>query len=157
MTPRLQSLLVANGALVFLLGMVAGFPFTFVLIGKVAVWPIPGSVDWTMPGDVRAWRMAHLEGILNGLTLIGVAAVGPRLALGDRGQRWLTWSLLVTAWGNMVASLIGPIFGGRGLEFREGTANNVMYVLFMLAVVAIFVAMILVAWGAMRARTAGRE
>jgi hypothetical protein len=154
MAPRFQSLLVANGALVFLLGMVAGFPFAFVLLGKVVLWPIPGSVDWTMPGDARAWRMAHLEGILNGLTLIAVAAVGPRLALGERGQRWLAWSLLVTAWGNMIASLVGPIFGGRGLEVAEGNANNLMYVLFVIAIVAVVIAMILVFRGAVRARNA---
>jgi hypothetical protein len=153
MPARLQSLLIANGALVFLLGMLAGFPFAFVLLGKVVLWPIPGSADWAMPGDVRAWRMAHLEGILNGLTLIAVAAVGPRLALGARAQRWLAWSLIVTAWGNQVASLIGPIFGGRGLEFGKGAANDLMYVLFVVAVVAVVVALILVALGALRART----
>ena len=151
MSSRLQSLLVAHGALVFLLGMIAGFPFAFVLVGKVVLWPIPGSLDWTMPGDVRAWRMAHLEGILNGLTLIAVAAIAPRLRLGDRAQRWLAWSLIVTAWGNMIASLIGPLFGGRGLEFTQGTANNVMYVLFVIAILAILLAMTLVAWGALRA------
>ena len=157
MAPRLQSLLVANGALVFLLGMVAGFPFAFVILGKIVLWPIPGSLVWTLPGDVRAWRMAHLEGILNGLTLIAVAAVAPRLRLGDRAQRWLAWSLIVTAWGNIIASLIGPTFGGRGLELTERTANNVMYVLFVIAIVAILLAMTLVAWGALRAARAGRD
>jgi hypothetical protein len=148
MTPRQQSLLVANGALVFLLGMLAGFPFAVVALGQV-----PGP----FPGDLRAWRMAHLEGILNGLTLFAVAAIAPRVALGERAGRWLFWTLLVTAWGNQIASLIGPTIGGRGLEITGGMANDTMYVLFLVAVFAILVAMILIVVGATRAARARRE
>ncbi len=150
MSDRLQSLMVANGALVFLVGMLAGFPFTFLVLGKVVLWPIPGALEWTMPGDVRGWRMAHLEGILNGLTLIGVAAVAPRLSLGERAHAVVAWGLIVTAWGNVVASVIGPIWGGRGLAFGEGAANSIMYLLFVLAVVTVMIAMWLVFRGAMR-------
>ena len=148
MSARLQSLLIANGALVFLVGLAAGFPFAFVVLGKIVLWPIPGALEWQMPGDVRAWRMAHLEGILNGLTLFAVAAIGPRLTLSARAHAVLAWSLVVTAWGNIVASLIGPMFGGRGLEFGGGTANSLMYVLFVVAVGAVIVAMVLVFRGA---------
>src|SRR5262249_46368507 len=72
MNDRLRSLMVGHGALVFLVGMVAGFPFAFAILGRIVLWPFPGAIDWTGSTDVRAWRMAHLEGILNGLTLIGV-------------------------------------------------------------------------------------
>ena len=151
MNERLRSLMVGHGALVFLVGMAAGFPFAFAILGRVVLWPFPGAIDWTGSTDVRAWRMAHLEGILNGLTLIGVAAVGSRLALGERAQAVVAWALIVTAWGNMVASLVGPLAGGRGLEFGHGIANSAMYVLFVVAVVAVIVAMALVARGAFRA------
>jgi len=141
MSQRLASVLVANGALVFLVGMAAGFPFAFLLIGKVAIWPIPGSIEVLMPGDVRGWRMAHLEGVLNGLTLIAVAAVGPRLPLAERSARVLTWSLLVMAWGNEIASWIGPLFAVRGLEFGSGVANSVVYLLFVAAIVGVLTGM----------------
>jgi len=153
---RSASVLIANGALVFLAGMAAGFPFAFLLLGKIALWPIPGAIDVMMPGDVRGWRMAHLEGVLNGLTLIGVAAVGSRLRLSDRAERVLVWSLIVMAWGNEVASWIGPLFGGRGLAFGGGVANSLMYLLFVAAIVGVVVAMWLVAAGALAAlRTSG--
>jgi hypothetical protein len=156
MSDRLQSTMIAHGALVFLVGMVVGFPFAFVLLQKVVLWPLP-AVQWTPPGDVRAWRMAHLEGILNGLTLIAVAAAGRRIALGVRAQAWVGWGLIVTAWGNMIASVIGPLFGVRGLEFGDGVANSLMYLLFVVAIVAVMVAMVLVARGAFAAaRQAGR-
>ncbi|MBI1818494.1 MAG: hypothetical protein HYR72_26215 [Deltaproteobacteria bacterium] len=150
MSSRLQSLLIAHGALVFLAGLLAGFPFAFLLLGKIVLWPIPGSIDVTMPGDVRGWRMAHLEGILNGLTLFAVAAIGARLTLSERAQKTIAWSLIVTAWGNVIASIIGPIFGGRGLAFGDGVANSLMYLLFVAAIVAVVIAMWLVFVGARR-------
>lgn len=155
MSERLQSTMIAHGALVFLVGMVAGFPYAFVLIQKIALAPLP-SVDWVPPGDVRGWRMAHLEGILNGLTLIAVAAAGRRLRLTARAQAWIGWGLVVTAWANTLASVIGPLFGGRGLELGGGIANDLMYVLFVLAVVTVMVAMALVARGAFAARDEAR-
>jgi hypothetical protein len=135
MSDKLRSLLVAHGALVFLAGMAAGFPFAIAILDT---------------GDVRAWRMAHLEGILNGLTLIGVAAVGSQLSLSSRAQQMVAWSLVVTAWGNMIASFMGPIFGARGLTFGGTVANSLMYLLFMVAVVAVVLAMWLVFRGALR-------
>jgi len=143
MNHRLRSLLVAHGALVFLVGMLAGFPFAMVLLAGADTPPVPG--------DVRAWRMAHLEGVLNGLTLIGVAGVGRDIVLTQRAQVLLFWSLVITAWGNMIASTIGPLFGGRGLAFGGGVANSVMYLLFMAAVVAVIVAMVVMVRGAWRA------
>jgi len=142
--------MIAHGALVFLVGLLAGFPFAFFELGRIVLWPIPGSISVSLPGDVRGWRMAHLEGILNGLTLIAVAAAMPRLRLSGRQRATVGWLLIVTAWGNAVASVIGPLSGGRGLEFGGGLANSVMYLLFVAAVVAVIIAMWLVFVGALR-------
>jgi hypothetical protein len=150
MAERWRRWLIANGALVFLVGLLAGFPFAFFEIGKITLWPLPGAISVSLPGDVRAWRMAHLEGILNGLTLFAVAAVLPAVHLRDREQAVVGWSLLVTAWGNTVASLLGPLSGGRGLEFGGGVANSLMYLLFVAAVVAVILAMLLICRGALR-------
>jgi len=152
MTERTQSLMIVHGALVFLVGMAAGFPYAFVLIEKIAVWPIPGSIEWTPPGDERAWRMAHLEGVLNGLTLIAVAAVGNRLTLSPRLVAVVAWGLILTSWGNIIASVLGPIVGGRGLEFGDGPGNSIVYLLFIVAVFAVIAAMAIVCKGALAYR-----
>jgi hypothetical protein len=136
MPRRLQRLLVAHGALVFIVGLVSGFPFALATLAQ------------PVPGDVRGWRMAHLEGVLNGLTCFAVAAVGPVLRLSPRAHAVLAWTIVVTAWGNQIASVMGPLLGGRGLELGHGLVNDVMYVLFVVAVVTIFVAMGLVVRGA---------
>jgi hypothetical protein len=143
MNHRLRSLLVVHGALVFLVGMAAGIPFAMVLLA--------GADSPPVPGDVRGWRMAHLEGVLNGFMLFVVAGIGRDVVLTQRTQAILFWSLLVTAWGNIIASIIGPIFGARGLAFGVGSANNLMYVLFMAAVFAVIVAMLVTVRGAWRA------
>lgn len=73
--------MVAHGAAVFLVGLAAGFPFAFVILEKIVLWPIPGEIEWSPPGDYRGWKMAHLEGIMNGLTLIAVSAAAGSLKL----------------------------------------------------------------------------
>lgn len=157
MSERLRARLVVHGALVFLAGLLAGFPFAFFELGKIALWPLLGDVAVTLPGDTRAWRMAHMEGILNGLLLFAVAALAPLLRLRGREPAVLAWSLVVTAWGNMLASIIGPLSGGRGLEFGGGVANSVMYLLFVAAIVGVLAAAIIVLRGAARRAREGES
>src|SRR5436190_587322 len=95
--------MIFHGAVVILLGLLAGFPYALVVTGSLA-------------GSERAWRMAHLEGVLNGLLVIVVAAVWDRLALDGWKRDVLAWSLVLIAYGNVVASVIGATFAGRGLE-----------------------------------------
>jgi hypothetical protein len=147
--------MVAHGALVFLAGMAAGFPFAFEILGRIELWPVPGSLAVDVPGDYRGWRMAHLEGVLNGLLLIAVGSFGDRLRLSPRAGAWVVWGLVATGWGNVVASILAPLTGTRGLAFSGASWNTVVFLLFMVAVVAVIVAMALVFRGAVaRARQA---
>jgi hypothetical protein len=95
--------------------------------------------------------MAHLEGILNGILLISVAAVGERLRLSARQSGWVTGGLLVCAWGNILASWLGPLVGGRGLSFTGLSGNSVVYLLFVAAIVGVLAAMTIVFIGARHA------
>jgi hypothetical protein len=140
MNERDQRTLVRHGAIVFLLGMAAGFPFAFEILGRFELWPLP-SIDFDMPGDYRGWRMAHLEGALNGMLLISVAAVGPHLKLGPLAAAWVTKGLLVCAWGNITASWIGPLSQTRGLSFDGFSWNSLVYGLFVAAIVGVVGAM----------------
>ena len=150
MSDALRARLVAHGALVFLVGLLAGFPFAFHELGKIALWPFIDGIPVSIPGSTRARRMAHMEGILNGMLLFALAAVAPLLRLGGREPALLYWSLLTTAWGNILASLLGPLSGGRGLEFGSGAANSVMYLLFVAAIVGAITAAVVVFRGAWR-------
>ena len=134
--------MIFHGAVVILLGLLAGFPYALVVTGSLA-------------GSERAWRMAHLEGVLNGLLVIVVAAVWDRLALDGWKRDVLAWSLVLIAYGNVVASVIGATFAVRGLEPGGSPSNTLVYLLFMMAVVGIVVGIGLVAEGAWKRRRSG--
>ncbi len=129
--------LVLHGVVVIVLGLLAGFPYALVVTGDLV-------------GEVRAWRMAHLEGILNGLVLIGVGAAGSVIALDARQASWLFWSLLVAGYGNVVAATIGAWFGVRGLAPTGPASNFVVFALFTAAIVGVFVGLALAGLGAWR-------
>jgi len=136
--------MIFHGAVVILLGLLAGFPYALVVTGSLA-------------GSERAWRMAHLEGVLNGLLVIVVAAVWDRLALDGWKRDVLAWSLVLIAYGNVVASVIGATFAVRGLEPGGSPSNTLVYLLFMMAVVGIVVGIGLVAEGAWKRRRSGNS
>jgi dolichol kinase len=128
-----------HGAIAILLGLIAGFPYAFVILGQ-------------MSGDLRAWRMAHLEGVLNGLLLWAAAGIGAVLRLGESAQQVVVWALVVTAYGNTLAAILGATTGQRGLEPGGTPANMTVYLLFMVALVAVFVAVGAITSGARRRR-----
>ena len=124
MNPRLRARMLYHGAIVIMLGLLAGFPYAFVLTGQIA-------------GEERAWRMAHMEGLLNGMLVLLAAAVSSALVLSARQQSWLAWSLVVAAYGNVIASTIGATFGVRGLALAGPAMNAVMNLLFWVAIAGI--------------------
>jgi len=143
MTDRQRATLVAHGTMVFLLGLLAGFPFAFEILQRVELWPVPGAISFDPPGDLRGWRMAHLEGMLNGLVLFAVAGIAPVLHLDAGAARTVVVALLVTAWGNTVASIIGPLTETRGLAFG-GFWNSTVYLLFVAAIIGIVTALVVI-------------
>jgi hypothetical protein len=141
MDKRRASLLAGHAAIVLLIGLVVGFPYGTAVTGG---------------GDERAWRMAHLEGLLNGLLMLGVAASSPLLALGPRAQSVLYWTLVVTGYGNSLAAWLAAGSGQRGLAPGGALANNLVFAGFMIAVVAVVLSLLVVAAGAFRgARRSG--
>lgn len=130
MEKRIQSLLIANGALVLLGGFAAGIPYGSALAATLVPNAPAGAFE-----TLRAWHMAHLEGVLNGLLMLAAAAAAAHLTLGATAQRVVYWGLLVTGWGNIVASSISAATGGRGLSMTGFDWNTLNFVLFALGIV----------------------
>lgn len=126
-----------HGVVVIVLGLLAGIPFAFVISGDLV-------------GSVRAWRMAHLEGVLNGLVVMAVAAGGGVMSLSAGQQRWLAAGLIVAAYANVFASIVGASFGVRGLTPTLPLSNLFVFLLFTLAIVGVFLGLGLAAWGVRR-------
>jgi len=127
-----------NGLLIILLGMFAGgIPLTILVTHDVYGQMAGVHVG----GDYRAWMMAHLEGLLNGLLIIAIAAVTRVRPMASGRERLLMPSLLVAAWGNAAASVAAPVLGVRGMTFDAGLANNLVALTFTVALIASVIAM----------------
>ncbi len=138
MPPHLRDKMVLHGVMVIVIGLLAGFFWTFVLWGM-------------MDGSERQWRMAHLEGILNGLLVLALAAFSERFRLSPRWHARLAWLLILTAYGNVLASILGAWWGVRGLNPFSPLTNTVVFLLFAVALVTVLVALVVALIGIRRA------
>ena len=148
-----QRLLLGHGAIVLLAGFAVGFGFVFFLIGEIKLWPFPGSIEYQLPGTYDAWRMAHMEGIINGLLLWIFAAVLHSLApLFTRVYR-VAVGMVVAAWTIVLASIIDPFYpDARGLvfSFGENLPNDAAFFLFYIGIVIVSVVIVTIAIRAFR-------
>lgn len=142
MTNRSARTLVLHGIAVIALGLLAGFPYATAVTG--------GADGET----VRAWRMAHLEGLLNGMLVVALGAATPLLRLGDAQLRWLRIGALAAGYGNVLAASLGAATRARGLVPEGPLANWIVYVGFVVAIVGVVLALAIAALGAKRALSA---
>ena len=142
MNPRSRLQMILHGAAVILLGLAAGIPYALVVTGSLA-------------GEERAWRMAHAEGLQNGMLLLAIAGVGGRLVLDDRRSAILAWSLIAAGYGNVLASVLGAVTGNRVLEAAAPAANAVVFALFVVAMGGVLTGLVLLVAGARAAMKKG--
>lgn len=123
------------GVLLFLIGLLTGFAVPVVAIPRMGL-------------------TSHLEGLFNGIVLIALGLMWPRLTLGPRAQQATFGLALYGAYANWLATLLSaatgaaammPIAGGG----RTGDALAEAVVAFLLVSLslAMVVAFGLVLWG----------
>ena len=149
---RIRLGLMAQGGLLFGLGLVVGLLFTFIIIGRVEIWPVLPALDFTVPGTEAAWRRAHLGLMFNAVTLLLFACVAGSLSLSLGQQRVYGWSVAITAWGNSAGFLLAALTSTRGLAMGGGAGNSLTYLCFLVAALTAFVQVWLLVAGALRAR-----
>lgn len=155
MPERLRALLFLNGFGLIAAAMLSGWAWFFSLLHRIVLWPFPGSIDLQLPDDPRGWRMAHMEGITQGLLLMALGLGGMWLLLSERGHRVLFWAALTMAWLFTIPAMLHPIFGTRGLEFgggpfKGGLANDVLFVMGWPPMIAVHIAIPMVILGVWR-------
>ncbi|MDX2167938.1 MAG: hypothetical protein SF182_12765 [Deltaproteobacteria bacterium] len=138
MRERAATRLVLNGLLVFFAGLLAGLPFGAALVN-----------GW---GDdvVRAWKLAHLEGLQNGVLLLALAGASRWMALGERGERVVLWGAVLAAWGNVIGALLAALSGQRGLAPQGPLSNWLVFLAFMFGMWGVLIAVPVAAAGAWR-------
>ena len=158
---RTAALLVFNGFGLSAAACLFGWVWMFHLLGEIVLWPLPIQIDVNIPGDARAFRMGHMEGITQGLMLIGLAYGGRYLLLTPALQRVLFWSAIVTAWLFTLPAMAHTFFGTRGLAFgggpfKPGLANDVLYLMGWPPVIGVHVMLVLILLGALAWLRQGR-
>lgn len=149
---RIRLGLMAQGGLLFGFGLVVGLLFTFLIIGRVEIWPVLPALDFSVPGTEAAWRRAHLGLMFNAVTLLVFAGIAGNLSLTAGQQGIYGWSVAITAWGNSAGFLLAALTGTRGLAMGGGAGNSLSYLCFLAAALTAFVQVWLLVSGAMRAR-----
>ncbi len=154
LSEKRRTLLVLNGLGLLLTSLIIGWFYFFFLLGAIDLWPFVTDIKVEIGGDRRAWNMAHLEAITNGLLLLSLAALAPYIRLGALGQTIVFWSWLAFTWLFTLPAFANALFSTRGLEFGGGpftgdvTINNIIFLSGWPAMIGVHIGVPLAAWGA---------
>ena len=139
MTHRQVLQLVLHGLLLVVVGMLAGLPFQHAI-----------TSDWG-PEAERAWRVAHTSLIMAGILYLAIAAIAHHLVLSRAAARFVSWSLIISAYAFVFAFIVGPSIGARGLEPTGPPLHILIFAVFAVSLLVAFIAVEVVAWGAFSA------
>lgn len=128
-----------NAMMVVLVACIAGMPW------NEAQKAAAGRPLWFhVPGTPRMWELAHMEGLVNAIFVLAVAAVASQLKMSPRSSRALLWALIAMAWGNGIGAVAGALSNVAVMDmtFTHGT---IAFLLFDIAAVGVLVAIFVVA------------
>ena len=128
-----RTLLILNGIGVLSAGVfLAGWLYFIMLLEGIRLFPFVEFIMVEVPGDRRAWNMAHMEGITNSLLLFATAAMAPYIKLGKRNTTLLFWTSIIYAWLFTLPAIANAYFETRGLAyggspFEPSLANDIIF------------------------------
>lgn len=132
----LRKQLAMSGALLFFIGMLTGVWAAVALTGQVKV------------GIPHLALAAHLNGLLGGLWLLGVAWSFEFLHYSKKGLSRLAIGVGVAAWANWLVTLVASFLGVNGLTYTGAPANDaIAFLLQAFVVVPTLVACAFWVWG----------
>jgi hypothetical protein len=96
--------LVFHGLLLVVVGMLVGFAFHSAI------------TENSGPDAERAWRVAHTSLVGLGALYLALAGVAHHVVLSRWAARFSIGSLFFAAYASILAFVVGPVIGARGLE-----------------------------------------
>jgi hypothetical protein len=129
-TDRLR--LIFHGAIIVLVGLLAGLPTTVEVIN----------------GSERFWHTAHEALIMVGVFLLAASSVVPALVLERRERSFLIWSFLTMGYGFVIALVLGGAIGASAFEPGDSPARFTAFVAAILGIAGAFLATGLTLMGA---------
>lgn len=115
---RLQRVMLANGLLVILAAMFAGFMLMFSLLGGLEIWP-QNLLPIPVYGTSEGWVRAHSGGTMNGLLVIAIALALPKFGLSPLMERLMAYGFIYVAWSFTVFYWLGNAAGNRALSIGD--------------------------------------
>ena len=115
--------MLANGLLVVLAAMFAGFMLMFSLLEGFEIWP-GLTLQFTVYGTSEGWVRAHSGGTMNGLLVIVIALALPKLNLSPTMQRVTSYGFIYVAWSFTVFYWLGNAAGNRALSIGDNALGE---------------------------------
>ena len=135
MKNEVRLFLIRHGAIVALLGSLAGLGYMFVITGEIQ-------------GGFKAWHLAHLQGVMTGIMIISVSL----LSLDDRKLRILAYSLVIFGYCYSLGPVFGAFVGVKGIEPALPLANLLFYASNTIASLSVLLGLGLIICGARKIR-----
>ncbi len=156
---RLERIMIANGLVVVLIAMLAGFMLMFTLLGGVEVWP-GKIIPLPLYGTSEGWVRAHTGGTLNGMLVIVMALVLPKLRLSEFMQRFTAYGFIYIAWSFTVFYWLGNASSNRALSMGDsplGEADTIGLIGFLPGIPSVILVVVLLAVAAKGVLSSGRD
>jgi hypothetical protein len=132
--------MIKHGAVVAFLGALSGLAYTFVITGDI-------------PGSIRAWHLAHLQGVMTGILIIAVSSCITHLNLDQRKSRILAYSYVVTGYCYSIGPIWAAILDVRGIEPVMPLGNIMMFVSNSIASISVLIGLGMTIYGCMKTKS----
>lgn len=120
---RLQRIMLANGMLVILAAMFAGFMLMFSLLGGFEIWP-GSTLEFAVYGTADGWVRAHSGGVTNGLLVMAIALALPKLNMSLAMQKVTAYGFIYVAWSFTLFYWLGNAAGNRALSVGDNALGE---------------------------------
>ena len=115
---KLQRVMIANGLLVMLVSMFAGFMLMFNLLGGFEIWP--GQIlEFSVYGTTEGWVRAHSGGVTNALLVMAIVFALPHINVSAFQEKFLAYGFIYVAWSFTVFYWLGNASANRALTFGD--------------------------------------
>ncbi len=140
MKDEVRSFLIRHGAFVAFLGSLNGLAYTFVITGEI-------------PGSIKAWHLAHIQGVMIGIMILAVSSLVAFVNLEDRKLKILAYCFVVTGYCYSIGPALGAVLGVRGIEPALPVGNILFYTSNTIASLCVLVGLGLTIYGARKTRS----
>ncbi len=135
MKNEVRLFLMRHGAVVAFLGSLTGLAYMLVITGELS-------------GSLKAWHLAHLQGVLIGILILAVSSLVNLLSLDGRKLWILAYCYVVTGYCYSIGPVFGALVGERGIQPLPPVGNLVFYASNSIASLSILVGLGLTVYGA---------